>query len=91
VAVTRAKALLIVVGDPTVLSLDPLWRIFMNFVYNHGGWTGDEITWDPAEPVDRNRSYDEQVRTEAMADMEEVAERVRIRPFTFGDTLQEED
>ena len=63
----------------------------MNFVYNNGGWTGDEITWNPGEPVDRNRSYDEQVRDEAMRNMEEVA--VRVGGFTLGDTLplQEED
>ncbi|KAJ7931318.1 hypothetical protein B0H13DRAFT_1858158 [Mycena leptocephala] len=39
VAVTRAQALLIVIGDPDVLSLDPLWRSFLNYIYTNGGWT----------------------------------------------------
>ena len=40
VAITRAQALLIVIGDPTVLAMDPLWRSFLNFVHNNGGWEG---------------------------------------------------
>ncbi|OCH84002.1 hypothetical protein OBBRIDRAFT_840039 [Obba rivulosa] len=36
VAVTRAKALLVVIGDPSVLSLDPLWRSFLNYVHVNG-------------------------------------------------------
>lgn len=39
-AMTRAQALLIVIGDPNVLSLDPVWRSFLNYIYNNGGWTG---------------------------------------------------
>ncbi|EGO29184.1 hypothetical protein SERLADRAFT_456584, partial [Serpula lacrymans var. lacrymans S7.9] len=52
VAVTRAQALLIVIGDPSVLSLDPLWRSFLNYVHNNGGWKGPSITWDPLAPVE---------------------------------------
>jgi len=43
VAVTRAKALLIVIGDPVVLSLDSLWRQFMEYVRDNGGWKGTEM------------------------------------------------
>ncbi|KAF7323612.1 RNA helicase [Mycena kentingensis (nom. inval.)] len=43
VAITRAQALLIVIGDPNVLGLDPLWRAFLNFVHSNGGWTGADI------------------------------------------------
>ncbi|KAG8984017.1 hypothetical protein FRB90_005620, partial [Tulasnella sp. 427] len=53
VAMTRAQALLIVVGDPDVLGLDPLWRSFLNYVHSSGGWKGRRISWDPNEPVDR--------------------------------------
>ncbi|KAF8868065.1 AAA domain-containing protein [Mucidula mucida] len=52
VAVTRAKALLIIIGDPLVLSLDPLWRQFLNYIHCNGGWTGKGISWDPNEVVD---------------------------------------
>jgi len=37
VALTRAQALLIVVGNPIVLSLDPLWRQFLNYIHVRGG------------------------------------------------------
>ncbi|KAG6843566.1 hypothetical protein H0H93_000619, partial [Arthromyces matolae] len=48
--VTRAQALLIIIGDPTVLALDPLWRSFLNYVHTKKGWTGSPITWDPKAP-----------------------------------------
>ena len=51
VALTRAQALLIVIGNPIVLSLDPLWRGFLNFVHRRGGWKGKNIDWNPQEPV----------------------------------------
>ncbi|KIM34474.1 hypothetical protein M408DRAFT_325870 [Serendipita vermifera MAFF 305830] len=51
VAMTRAQALLIVIGDPNVLSLDPLWRSFLNYIYNSGGWTGRPLPcWDTTDP-----------------------------------------
>eukprot|EP00798_Chlamydomonas_sp_ICE-L_P006125 gene6125-2731_t len=40
VAITRAKALLIVVGNPKVLSQDPCWAAFLQFVHRNGGWVG---------------------------------------------------
>lgn len=51
VAVTRAQSLLIIVGDPQVLSLDLLWKSFLNYVHNNRGWTGIPITWDPRSSV----------------------------------------
>lgn len=54
VAVTRAKALLIVVGDPNILSFDPLWRSFLNYVHTNGGWVGDVPEWDTNAEVDMN-------------------------------------
>lgn len=44
VSLTRAQAGLIVVGDPDLLALDPLWRKFLLYVYDGGGWAGQE--WD---------------------------------------------
>ncbi|KIJ55277.1 hypothetical protein M422DRAFT_199403 [Sphaerobolus stellatus SS14] len=46
VAVTRAKALLIVVGDSNILGLDPMWRAFLNYIYLGGGWVGKKPRWD---------------------------------------------
>lgn len=65
VAVTRAKALLIIVGDPLVLSLDPLWRSFMNYIYLNDGWKGSEITWDPNAQVDGTIDYAAEIRRQA--------------------------
>ncbi|KAG9079103.1 hypothetical protein FS749_008829 [Ceratobasidium sp. UAMH 11750] len=53
VAITRAQALLIIIGDPMVLGLDPLWRRFLYFIYHSGGWKGAPFPWDPdANPDD---------------------------------------
>eukprot|EP00064_Thunnus_orientalis_P003812 superscaffoldBa00000326_g3823 len=40
VAVTRAKALLIVVGNPRVLNADPIWARFIQYCRDEGGYTG---------------------------------------------------
>ncbi|KAF9443544.1 RNA helicase [Macrolepiota fuliginosa MF-IS2] len=78
VAITRAQALLIVVGNPTVLSLDPLWRGFMNYVYLRGGWKGRKIDWDPAAPLDADvPSYDAEMRSQAARDSEEMIARLK--------------
>lgn len=58
---TRAKALLIVVGDPSVLGLDPTWRKFLNYVWNRCGWKGHEISWNPEEPVNPKGGYDKAI------------------------------
>jgi len=49
VAITRAQALLIVIGDPEVLGKDELWRAFLDYVNSREGWTGKKHKWDPAE------------------------------------------
>ena len=40
VAITRAQALLIVIGDPEVLGKDELWRTFLNYIKSRNGWMG---------------------------------------------------
>lgn len=75
VAVTRAKALLILVGDPATLSLDPLWRRFLTLIHRNGGWTGDEIPWDPENDVVDDQ-LEEATRIGALEDMRQLAERV---------------
>ena len=51
VAITRAQALLIVLGDPEVLGKDELWRTFLNYACLRGGWNGKMLTWKPKEDV----------------------------------------
>ncbi|TFK49292.1 P-loop containing nucleoside triphosphate hydrolase protein [Heliocybe sulcata] len=76
VAVTRAQALLIIIGDPSVLSLDPLWRSFLNYIHLNGGWKGEEPTWDTHEDVRSEGGYDQELRQLAIRDMNEFAERL---------------
>ncbi|KAH9038479.1 P-loop containing nucleoside triphosphate hydrolase protein [Lactarius pseudohatsudake] len=52
VAITRAQALLIVVGDPEVLGKDELWRTFLNYACLREGWTGKAPNWNPEEHID---------------------------------------
>ena len=59
-----------------MLSLDPLWRSFLNYIYNNGGWTGPDITWDPQAPVDEAGGYDKVVRDSVKLDMNEFARRM---------------
>ncbi|XP_051949737.1 putative helicase mov-10-B.1 [Xyrauchen texanus] len=44
VAVTRAKALLIMVGNPIILRTDENWGRFINYCTEHGGYTGYDIS-----------------------------------------------
>lgn len=39
-AITRAKALLIVVGNPAVLTKDQHWQRFLRYCREEGGYTG---------------------------------------------------
>lgn len=43
VSITRAKALLIVIGNPVVLYKDPHWGAFLRYCYVNGGYTGSEL------------------------------------------------
>ncbi|XP_076597717.1 putative helicase mov-10-B.2 [Chaetodon auriga] len=40
VAVTRARSLLIVVGNPVILNKDPTWKKFINYCVEEKGYTG---------------------------------------------------
>lgn len=77
VAVTRAQALLIVIGDPLVLSLDPLWKTFLNYVHLGGGCKGKKFDWDPLETIDRSARLDAERRQTGLTEMEELIERTR--------------
>ncbi|KAF8156830.1 RNA helicase [Crassisporium funariophilum] len=78
VALTRAQALLIVIGNPVVLSLDPLWRTFLNFVHTRGGWKGKQIDWDPEELiVGETDEFGRARRAHVEGEMEETINRLR--------------
>ncbi|KAJ6572149.1 P-loop containing nucleoside triphosphate hydrolase protein [Mycena capillaripes] len=78
VAITRAQALLIVIGNPDILALDPLWRAFMNYVYTRGGWRGKGIAWDPEDPIISGSSgYDAEMKRRAEGEAEETMARLK--------------
>lgn len=81
--------MLIIVGDPQVLSLDPLWRSFLNYIYLNGGWVGPDISWDPEVPVDMAGGYDKAVRAAAQLDMNEFARR--MESLTMDEVEEELD
>ena len=62
-ALTRAQALLIVIGDPAVLGKIPLWRGFLNFVHMRGGHRGKGFDWDPATDEPDAKELVDHVRT----------------------------
>lgn len=83
---TRAQALLIVVGDPTVLSIDPLWRSFLNFIWNNGGWKGDAPTWDTDAQVHMIQGrYDQEIVEQEVENMDEFARH--IASMTLADIM----
>ncbi|XP_053171020.1 putative helicase mov-10-B.1 isoform X1 [Scomber japonicus] len=43
VAVTRARCLLIVVGNPVILNKDPTWEKFINYCMQEKGYTGFDL------------------------------------------------
>jgi len=52
VAVTRAKALLVVVGNPRILCLDPSWKELITFTKSAGGYKGDDFNVDEEVEID---------------------------------------
>ncbi|KAG9024568.1 hypothetical protein FRB95_011351 [Tulasnella sp. JGI-2019a] len=77
VAITRPKGLLIIVGDPLVLGLDPLWRKLLNYIHLNGGWTGRAPDWDTAAVVDNDPDTLVTERENRRdADMEELTRRL---------------
>ena len=43
VALTRARALLVILGNPHLLSRDPVWRLVLNFCVERGSYTGCDL------------------------------------------------
>lgn len=90
VAVTRAQALLIVVGDPDVLGLDPTWRSFLNYICLSAVWRGRAIPWDPKEVVeDSDQGLDTRRRAEAAQELTEA--ELRTRDVVRNPRLLDED
>lgn len=72
---TRAQALLIIVGDPNVLSLDPLWSSFLDYIRKNGGWKGPPSL---ASPATREGDFAEGVRATGSNDMNDFARMMEV-------------
>jgi len=79
VAITRAQAMLIVVGNPDTLGLDPLWRAFLNYIYIRGGWKGKKPEhWNPNDPVNPGpEDFHGEMRARAEGDAMEMMARLK--------------
>ena len=72
-------ALLIVIGNPEVLSLDPMWRSFLNYVRRNGGCKGAEISWDYNEEVNVEWDYADGYVNAGFEDMNALTVRLQER------------
>lgn len=82
---------MIIVGDPNVLSLDPLWRSFLNYIHLKGGWKGDAPTWDTKAPVNEEGGYDKVIRESALDDMNEFARQMEAMTLNNVASEMEEE
>jgi helicase MOV-10 len=73
------------------LSLDPLWRGFLNYIYIGGGWKGSEPDWDPQEPINAAGGYDVERRKTAETEMEKFIERTKALIIENSERLGTED
>lgn len=80
VATTRAKALLIVVGNPHVLYTDPCWRELLDVCRDTGACAGAPIPNGAALPGDEDA---------VMADVALSLQRLSLRPRAAADEGEE--
>ncbi|XP_041050921.1 putative helicase MOV-10 isoform X4 [Carcharodon carcharias] len=73
VALTRAKALLIVVGNPIILRKDPNWKRFLNYCVTNRAYTGYEYDSDDLESDFLDRLGQLSLDTEPTADPDVVS------------------
>lgn len=72
VAVTRAKALLIVVGNPRVLETDTKnWLPLLRFCKNNNSWLGED--WDEGASISSSESDDDEQGMDDKVDKDEWA------------------
>jgi len=71
--------LLIAIGNPEVLSLDPIWNSFLNYVRRSNRCRGAEISWDYDEEVDVAGDYAEGYRSVRVDDMNALTIRLQER------------
>lgn len=68
------------VGNPSILGLDPLWREFLNYVHRNGGWKGLQPNWDPKNGSPDGATgfrVERAVGDEGLTEMELLAEQLK--------------
>lgn len=61
---------------PLDLSIDPLWRRFLNYVALNNGWRGIPISWDPHAPV-HDGGYENELREQGVEDITDFMQRMQ--------------
>ena len=88
VAVTRAKSLLIVIGDPNVLATDKKnWLPFLMHCKENGSWRGDPWTEDTGEADSVLESQD----SESQDDEWQLLDAPSIAAFEVGGFINREE
>ncbi|XP_053277315.1 putative helicase mov-10-B.2 isoform X1 [Pleuronectes platessa] len=82
VAITRAKALLIVLGNPRVLNTDPTWAHFIKFCSDSGGYDGVALSGVLAEEEEEvvSRLAALYIRMEGQEETEESVVQQHLDP-----------
>ncbi|CAG5133124.1 unnamed protein product, partial [Candidula unifasciata] len=66
VALTRAQALLIIVGNPVVLRQDQNWNLLINYCVDNGGYTGCQLPRVPVKGSDDEKTSEDGLPRENM-------------------------
>ncbi|XP_051996519.1 putative helicase mov-10-B.1 [Xyrauchen texanus] len=82
VAMTRAKALLIVVGNPVILSKDPTWQRFIQYCEHEQGYTGFDYKDAEGEEDMVNRLASLKITSD---DMDESPVQQHVHPEWRGE------
>ncbi|XP_072223489.1 putative helicase mov-10-B.2 [Leuresthes tenuis] len=80
VAITRAKALLIVVGNPRVLNADTTWARFIKYCSDEGGYTGLDRTENDEEVIERLAALYISIDIEVQVETDESAVQQHLDP-----------
>ena len=87
VAITRAKALLVIIGSPAMLKEDMHWRRLLRHCHDNGAYTGVPFAWDDVD-ISENTEYGE--LSDALAHMQLNAddEFQEPPPYDGGETKE---
>ena len=74
VAITRAKALMIIIGNPHILGQDPDWRAMIEYTQENGGFTGAPYSIQRNADLDRLEQGMQRLLLEDSAELSPVTQ-----------------